>query len=224
MPLDNKNITSVAHVEQLFVSSLKRLHLDDYSLCVPGTIMKYAPALITSPAAYLPRLAYRADELCSLIFNSRIFPHLSYLSSPERPGSISIIETRRLTSKQRESAGFKFSEEMSLPDSESLTVSLLDLVIDAAVADTFNVDAINKTLTIKDREWSCQGIIFASNPLEDGDVLPVLSSHYLSVNELISWINDPASLEAVNKARKKAEQIEFIKSRRDIEPDSGGGL
>lgn len=203
-------------IERVFSTALQRLNLGGAKVLVGDST--YPLDAVTHQNVFLPKIAYRAEELAILIFGVRLFPDVVYTIKKRSASGFQIEEIDNLSDSQREDPNFLTSVGHPVADEETLTRALFTLLLEASIAECFDIDVENNLLKSKNLDMGVHKLFKVTAEYVDGQCLPLLPAAYLHANELQILASQDIPLKAMNKARRLAEELaQQRQARRDSE-------
>lgn len=205
-------IDTIEDIRVAFNASMARLNMSSYKVDVDNE--KHPIDVVTHPAVLLSRLAMRAEEIAILVFGVRLFPNACYLVSNESPCGMIIQHFEDLDFDQQTDINIQQSQEREVATLDVLTRGLMGMVIDQAVSDTFEIDPKQKLVKIKPHSMVIHGLFKTTAEYEEGQGLPLLDANMVALSDLQGMLMEAEPLLALNKARKKAYELEQMQRQR----------
>ncbi len=207
MPSNNKmpSLKNAFHIESAFLKAVERLKISDFQLSMEDRI--FPIEAITHQNVFLPRLALKAEEISVLLFGVRLFESVAYTVNSQVASGFQIQEEDSFTEQQMEDPNFLRTKQIPVADDSLLTAGLRGLLLELAISESFEIDIDNKILKVKQNDMSLHKIFKTTSVYEDGQFIPLLSAEYLSASELQALSRDLEPINALNKARRIAEEL-----------------
>lgn len=208
MSIDHETIAieQIDDIRLAFDSSLTRLGMSSFKVDVDDG--KHPIDAVTHPAVMLSRLAMRAEEISMLVFGARLFPNACYLVSKESPCGMIIQHFDDLNFDQQLDRNIQQSQDSPVVTKDTITRALMTLVIETAIADTFEIDPKLKLVKIKPHNMTIHGLFKITQEYEDGQGLPLLDGNMVALSDLHGMLLEDAPLVALQKARDKAYELD----------------
>lgn len=205
-------IEQIEDIRLAFNESLSRLNLSSFKVDVDDD--KHPIDVVTHPGVLLSRLAMRAEESAILLFGVRLFPNACYIVSRDSPCGMVIQHFEDLSFDQQTERNIQDSQDFPVASMETMTKALVSMVIDSAVADTFDIDVQNKLVKIKPQNMVIHGLFRSTAEYEDGQGLPLLDAAMVAISDLHGMLLEEIPLKALNKAREKAAELQLQQRQR----------
>ncbi|MBD8089264.1 hypothetical protein IFT48_04655 [Pseudomonas fluorescens] len=208
MSFDKEEIAihQIEDIRLAFSAAMSRLNLGNYKVDVDND--KHPIDVVTHPAVLLSRLAMRAEETSILLIGVRLFPNACYTVSRSSPCGMIIQHFDELTFDQQTDRNIQDSQDFPAASMANMTHGLMGLILESAIADTFEIDQQNKLVRIKPQNMVIHGLFRSSAEYEDGQGLPLLDAAMVAISDLHGMLLEEAPLKALNKAREKAAELQ----------------
>lgn len=217
---DSFKLKDVYDIQNSFEETLGSLGLGEFEVSLKGDTWPLSAAL--HPYVSLPRLAHRAEELALSLFGFRLFSDVVYVANNSRVAGIEIVLARHLSDEQRRDPVIASMLETKVGDLEVLTKGLRGLVMEVAVTDVFEIDHENSLLIEKAPNWRVHTLFKTTPEWENDSGFPLLTGGHLGLSELLGWASEDDIINALNKARRAAEELlQQPRNSRDDEYSQG---
>lgn len=216
--ISSYKITSPFDIESAFSKALVRLNVSNAKVSIGDST--YPIDSVTHQSVFLPKIALRAEELSVLIFGVRLFPGIVYTIKKKSASGFQIQDVDSLTPEQKEDPNFVATQSIPAASQETLTAGLEGLLLELSIAECFDIDPENNLLVSKTIEMEVHKAFKITENYQEGQCLPLLTSEYLSANELQVMARQEGPIRALNKARRIADDLAMERlSRRERERD-----
>jgi hypothetical protein len=205
MNQDIITINSLNEVQHAYANAISRLGLSHFKLEVDGE--KHAIDIITHPFLLLGRMALRAEETSILVFGVRIFPEACFLANNETPTGIMVSHADMLTDRQMLDKNIQEALAKPSATTGSMTIGHRELIIDASLTDTLDIDKEAKIVRIKPDNFVIHSLYRTGPRFENGAGIPIMSPEMIALSELQCMLTDDLANMAMNKARAKASEL-----------------
>jgi hypothetical protein len=203
-------------IERVFASALHRLNVGGAKVLVGDST--YPLDAVTHQNVFLPKIAFRAEELSILIFGVRLFPGVVYTIKKRSASGFQMEELSALSDSQREDPNFLTTVAHPAADDEKLTRALFALLLELSIAECFEIDVENNLLKSQALDMGVHKLFKVTAEYVDGQCLPLLPAAYLNANELQLMASQDVPLKAMNKARRLADElVQLRQARRESE-------
>lgn len=192
-------------IENAFSNALARLKVGNSQVVVGDTT--YPIDAVTHQSVFLPKIALRAEELAVMILGVRLFPGIAYTIKKRSASGFQIQSFEDLTDDQREDPNFLITADIPVADRVTLTVALQGLLLDKAIAECFEIDVEKQLLVSRAIPMEMHKAFKITHEYQDGQCLPLLPADYLMANEIQLITHQPEFLNALNKARRIADDL-----------------
>lgn len=203
---DTIAIEKIEDIRVAFNAAMSRLNLSNFKVDVDND--KHPIDVVTHPAVLLSRLAMRAEETAILLCGVRLFPNACYVVSKDSPCGMVIQHFDELTFDQQADRNIQDSQDFPVASMENMTYGLMGLIMESAVADTFEIDPQSKLVRIKPQNMVIHGLFRSTPEYEDGQGLPLLDANMVAISDLHGMLLEEIPLKALNKAREKAAELQ----------------
>lgn len=201
---------TIPQIEEIFHRSLTRLGLDNFNLKFDDRT--YSLKAAVHPYAFLPPLAYRAEQNSIILFGVRLFKDVVYLTKSKSASGMVLHSLHEIMSANGDGINpadindINISRTQRIPvaDANSLTEGLKSLIIDLSVTESFDIDFDAQLLVVKRLDMDVQKLFKTKPVYEDNDCIPLLDQNYGSLNEFHQILRSDMSTKALNKAREVA--------------------
>lgn len=220
-PLGQLALSNALEVEQAFREAFKRLGADDFEVKIGEATHPSKAA--THQYVLLPRLAMKAEELSLMVFNVRLFDKVVYTTRQRSACGIQIQSIGDLPDSMLNDPNVQMTLQQPVCDEQSLTIGLRELLFELAIAESFDIDVENKLLLPKQQNMLLHKMFKSTPNYEDGQCVPLMPAELLSINELSGLMLDETPINALNRARAKAQQLLAEQRNRDRDTLEGPG-
>lgn len=212
-------INNIDDISKTFSAALERLGASKFKIEIDGH--GFPISVVTHPHFLLGRLAMKAEEIAIMIFGVRIFPDACFTAKPETPTGFIVEHRDALSLKQMEDVNILSALEIPSASIETMTLGHRELIIEAAVTQTLEVDREKRLVRIKPQDIAIHNLFRNGPRFESGDGIPMLMPDMIALNDLHNLLSTPYAALAINKAREVAEQL-ARQRQKSLDKDSGG--